>query len=107
MEELTGLVVPAIAICLIIIVFLLLLISFVRNWKQINVSFSVLQSFEKSALWAGLSLFVLLPLLKSHPQSTSYFGEVSISILSNVAIALFILGAVSFLKSVHKNKNDL
>ena len=72
---------------------------FFASWKEMT-------SFEKICLKTGLLLYATIPFLKGHPSKDSYIAKVSIDIFTALAGALFVLGALAFLKYVHEHSKS-
>ena len=72
---------------------------FFASWKEMT-------SFEKICLKIGLLFYVIIPFLKEHPSNESYIAKVSIDIFSALAGALFVLGALAFLKYAHEHSKS-
>ena len=70
---------------------------FVASWKEMT-------SFEQISLQVGLLLYIAIPFLKEHPSRDTYLAQVSIDILTALSGALFVLGALAFLKYAHEQK---
>lgn len=68
---------------------------FLHSWRQMT-------SFEKKELQIGLILYVVLPLFKEHPAKDSYIAKIFINIFTALASALFVMGALTFLKHLHE-----
>ncbi|MCG5526362.1 hypothetical protein LRB11_15735 [Ectothiorhodospira haloalkaliphila] len=72
---------------------------FFGSWKEMT-------SFEKISLKVGLILYVAIPFLKEHPSKDWYVTQISIDILTALAGALFVLGALAFLKYAHERNKS-
>jgi len=96
---------------LILVLFALLVIEsfffLVRSlWKDKEIFFASwkeMKSFERTCLQVGLLLYITIPLLKEHPSKDSYVAKVLIDIFTALAGALFVLGALAFLKYAHEH----
>lgn len=100
-------------ICTWLIFILLVILSFfflVRSlWKDKEIYFASwkeMTSFEKICLELGLLLYITIPLIKEHPSKDSYIAKVSIEIFTALAGALFVLGALAFLKYAHEHNKS-
>lgn len=96
-----------------LIFILLVILSFfflVRSlWKDKEIYFASwkeMTSFEKICLKLGLLLYITIPLIKEHPSKDSYIAKVSIEIFTALAGALFVLGALAFLKYAHEHNKS-
>ena len=72
---------------------------FFLSWKEMT-------SFERICLKTGLLLYITIPFLKDHPSNESYIAKVSIDIFTALAGALFVLGALAFLKYAHEHSKS-
>lgn len=68
---------------------------FIAAWKR-------MESFEKVSFQVGLVYYCAIPLLKEHSSKDTYIAQVFVDILTGLTNALFILGALAFLKHGHE-----
>lgn len=70
-----------------------------RTWQT-------MPDWEKACLYSGTILYATVPMLSEHPAGGSYVAEVLLSIVGVLANALFIIGAIAFLKRAHDLERD-
>lgn len=76
-----------------------------KGFEIENKSWGALQKFEKNSLIIGFILYVLLPLIKEHSQSSTIIGQIILPMFEGLANALFFLGVVAFLHILHEKEN--
>jgi len=106
MQQIYSWLVLMLFVLLIIGSFLFLVRSLWKDKEMLFTSWKEMASFEKICLKTGLLLYVTIPFLKEHPSNESYIAKVSIDIFTALAGALFVLGALAFLKYVHEHSKS-
>ena len=85
--------------------FIWLIIEIYKGRHAINYARKNMESFEKSSFLFGFALFVFIPVLKDDPHAKEYIPGIIIDISTALASALFMLGALSFMKLMHNYNN--
>lgn len=81
-------------------------IGFYRDYPRYSVVFSRLENYEKHCFKSGLSLFVIIPIMKGSEYSDIFIFQVLSEIGTALAGGLFLIGVIAFIRELHTSNSE-